>query len=198
MSDLITGGLVSYEDGVKAREDYAPAKKAKVELSFTVPEGGNAEIALAQAATIAKDKVYALIGKAIEAPGVTTPALPLQPPMAAWEGHHNPPLFGGKLTDAIAQTASALVEAKMGDADAPRARRSRRTAAAEIPEDTRPSLSTRLPITDADLTKAASIAAGTHGPDAVKAIMAKYTQTGSLGSIPQESRKGFLEALGNM
>jgi len=36
---MITSGTVSFEDGKKASEEYTPAKKAKVELRFDIPEG---------------------------------------------------------------------------------------------------------------------------------------------------------------
>lgn len=53
---MITSGIVRYEDGRKAAEDYAPAKKAAVELSFEVPEGGDAkaEADAAQAEAMAR------------------------------------------------------------------------------------------------------------------------------------------------
>jgi hypothetical protein len=37
----ITGGTISVEDGKKANEEFAPARKVRVELNFDIPQGAN-------------------------------------------------------------------------------------------------------------------------------------------------------------
>ena len=49
----ITSGIVSIEDGTKKTEEYAPARKVRVELHFDVPEGHNGQKYLDAATTMA-------------------------------------------------------------------------------------------------------------------------------------------------
>lgn len=58
---VITGGLVAYEDGIKAAEEYAPAKKIRVELRFDVEEGGDSQAGLDMVGDIARAKVEELL-----------------------------------------------------------------------------------------------------------------------------------------
>lgn len=58
----ITGGLVSVEDGLKDKEEYAPARKVRVELSFAVPDN-DAPKYLDYVAGIADAQVKALLGQ---------------------------------------------------------------------------------------------------------------------------------------
>ena len=60
----ITDGVVSFEDGVKASEEYAPAKKVRVELTFAVIEGEDGEEVLARVGDLARAQVARLLGKA--------------------------------------------------------------------------------------------------------------------------------------
>lgn len=39
MTNVLTGGIVSVEDGTKKSEEYAPPRKVRVELHFALPEG---------------------------------------------------------------------------------------------------------------------------------------------------------------
>lgn len=66
---VITGGLIAYEDGVKAKEDYAPAKKARVELHFDC-SADNAENEITEVSALAKRKVAELLGTASVKPVV--------------------------------------------------------------------------------------------------------------------------------
>ncbi len=61
---MITSGTVSIEDGKKGREDFAPPRKVKVELSFSVEEGGDALKELDGVTTIAGDRVRDMLGVA--------------------------------------------------------------------------------------------------------------------------------------
>lgn len=58
----ITGGLVSIEDGKKAAEEYAPARKVRVDLSFSVAEGESYEAVFNMAADAANNRVAMLLG----------------------------------------------------------------------------------------------------------------------------------------
>lgn len=58
---MITSGLVSFEDGRKGHEQFDPARKVRVELSFSVPEGADYTLVLAKAAMSAKTAVKDLI-----------------------------------------------------------------------------------------------------------------------------------------
>ncbi len=65
---FITGGTVAIEDGLKAKEEFAPARKAKVEISFSVPEGADPAFATEAAkwfheAGVPKSAAQALVGK---------------------------------------------------------------------------------------------------------------------------------------
>ena len=57
----ITNGSVSIEDGQKAKEEYAPARKVKVDLSFTVEEGADADATVKAAGDLAQAHVHRLI-----------------------------------------------------------------------------------------------------------------------------------------
>ena len=75
MSHVITGGIVRYEDGIKAAEEYAPARKAAVELRFDIPEGQDTDEAISTVLALATAKVYELLG--------TTPKKAAAPKKAA-------------------------------------------------------------------------------------------------------------------
>lgn len=60
----VTGGLVAYEDGRKAGEEYAPPRKVRVELRFDVEPGDNDQSILDRASSMAMSKVCQLLGLA--------------------------------------------------------------------------------------------------------------------------------------
>lgn len=63
MTTSITGGVVSIEDGTKKTEEYAPARKVRVELTFVVSEGSDDAVRiLDQTAALADQKVKELLG----------------------------------------------------------------------------------------------------------------------------------------
>lgn len=68
IANTITSGTVSIEDGVKAKEEFAPARKAKVELSFSVPEGQDGSAFLTGVTQIAEVKLAEILGRAAPAP----------------------------------------------------------------------------------------------------------------------------------
>lgn len=63
MTTIISGGLVSIEDGIKKNEEYAPPRKVRVELRFDIPEGEDAQSILDATAVLAQKKVSELLGK---------------------------------------------------------------------------------------------------------------------------------------
>jgi hypothetical protein len=63
MVNVVTGGVVSIEDGKKAAEEYAPARKVRVELHFSVPEGCDSEEFLDYTAEVADALVQELLGR---------------------------------------------------------------------------------------------------------------------------------------
>lgn len=77
---FITGGTVSIEDGVKALEEFAPARKAKVELSFSVPEGEEGQKYLNAATDVAEAKVSEILGRKPKAVTTETPIKPARKP----------------------------------------------------------------------------------------------------------------------
>lgn len=74
MTNVLTGGIVSVEDGTKKSEEYAPPRKVRVELHFTLPEGtADGQTFLDAVAAQADAKVRELLGQkptAITAPQV--------------------------------------------------------------------------------------------------------------------------------
>lgn len=79
----IASGTVSIEDGLKAKEEYAPARKVRVDLNFIVPEGGDDVAMLNSVAAMADNKVRELLGKKpSEAAVVVTATPPAEPKKA--------------------------------------------------------------------------------------------------------------------
>ena len=99
MSHVITGGIVRYEDGIKAVEEFAPARKAAVELRFDIPEGQDTDEAVSTVLALATAKVYELLG--------TTPKKAAAPKKAA----KVPDLGQGTVEDK-AVTVEVKVEAR--------------------------------------------------------------------------------------
>lgn len=66
MTNVLTGGIVFVEDGTKKSEEYAPPRKVRVELHFTLPEGaddGAGQRFLDAVASQADTKVRELLGQ---------------------------------------------------------------------------------------------------------------------------------------
>lgn len=72
----ITDGLVSVEDGLKAPEEYAPARKVRVELKFSSFDGDTAEYVdgiISAAVARATAEVDRLLGRDKKAPAAPAP-----------------------------------------------------------------------------------------------------------------------------
>lgn len=82
MTSQITSGIVSVEDGKKPSEEYAPARKVRVELHFDVEEGGKAQPFLDMVANMASRKVAEMLGTTALTPAVTAATVTVQAPPA--------------------------------------------------------------------------------------------------------------------
>lgn len=60
---MITNGMVSVEDGKKAIEEYAPARKVRVDLHFSIDEGADEKTVLYDASVMAAAQVRDLLGQ---------------------------------------------------------------------------------------------------------------------------------------
>lgn len=62
MSKLnITGGIISLEDGIKAKEEFAPARKARVELHFDIPEGSDHDVHVQGVSDLARAHLHRIL-----------------------------------------------------------------------------------------------------------------------------------------
>lgn len=151
----IASGTVSIEDGLKAKEEYAPARKVRVDLNFIVPEGGDDAAMLNSVAVMADNKVRELLGKptyALEAPKGTPPAAPEVPKKAAGKKAAETPKAPEKTKADLAREAGLPVEdiASKGidESEAPGSKSE--DDLGDVLGDAAPA-----PITDAELGKAA-------------------------------------------
>lgn len=60
---MITNGVVSIEDGTKAKEEFAPARKVRVELTFAVAEGSDPTEVLDKVRSLAASRVDLELGR---------------------------------------------------------------------------------------------------------------------------------------
>lgn len=103
---MITSGIVSYEDGRKAPEEFAPARKVRVELHFAFEPGVETiDDRLTSIAEMARKKVYELLGISapVGAAPVATPVAPAAPRTRAKKAEPLPPVasFSDPLSGAL-------------------------------------------------------------------------------------------------
>lgn len=79
LNNSITSGTIAIEDGTKAKEEFAPARKVKVELSFSVPEGQDGAAYMHGVARVAEAKVASMLGRAAPAGTTAAPSTPETP-----------------------------------------------------------------------------------------------------------------------
>jgi hypothetical protein len=151
MTDNITGGKVTYEDAVKHEgypdPQFAPSRRAAVELSFEVFEGENGKDKLDETHAIAVAKVNEMLSKKSAKEAVTattTTATSTRKPRAkaADKSANEPATDKDKLAQAAGLPTTDLVVEK----------------AAEPVEDSLDDIfgdEAPVPITDAELAKAA-------------------------------------------
>lgn len=183
MSEVITGGLVSFEDGVKAAEEYAPARKARVELRFDVPENGDAEKALDRVEKLTRAKVAEMIGK--------------RPAAAAAA-----PSDKEKLAEAAGVGATQQEAAKpSGRKKAPETPKEdpKPAAANDSMEDfNSPPAETAKPISDAELNEATQKKNNKlKDPVKIRQLIGQHatSEPAILANIPQAGRAAYLKAL---
>ena len=194
MSKVISGGLVAFEDGVKAAEEYSPAKKARVELRFDVAEDGDADAALNETAKKAQALVYKLLGVkakavAIVEPTTAPPATPAAEPEAPKpRGRRAPAAVADGVTtkDDLAAAAGIPVETKPAGDD---------LSQFDVPA-AKPAAET---ISDADLlSEIGKKNAVLQDPVKIRALVAEYSggvTPFSVVQLPQDQRAGFIVKL---
>lgn len=210
--NTITSGTVFIEDGVKAKEEYAPARKASVTLNFAVPEGAAAQAYLDATATMARDKVTELLGRAATAK-IVPPASAATPlaaaPSSAPKGAEIPkiPETPAKPTTRKKNDAPAGEKTK-ADLEKEMLANAGKTPETPMIEDEDP-LSDLLgdtapiPVTDKELSAAAIAKAdkmkAVSGWDAKKIRLLVEKFAGKAGSkfheVPADKRHDFLKEL---
>ncbi len=168
---VVTTGVVSIEDGKKSATEFEPARKVRVELTFTVNEGEDIEVLLDQVSDLANQKVQVLLS------GTKGEAAPK--PVRKKAADKPPPIQVVLPPDPPAKAVVADDPAGMGDFDAP----------AEA----------TTPITDKELHDAARKKADELGaPVKIRQLVGTFAngQAGfQLIQVPQERRREFLTKL---
>lgn len=210
MTDIlttVTGGTVFVEDGVKSKEEYAPARKVAVTLNFAVPENASAQTFLDAAATLADAKVKELLGRAATAKPVppASAATPLaaapSPAPGKTETAPAKPKAAKSEKPAKAEKTKADLEAEMlaaASSPAPAPTVEDEDPLADLLGDTAPA-----PVTDKDLSAAAIAKAekmksvAGWEPKKIRMLVEKFA--GKAGSkfheIPADKRHDFLKEL---
>lgn len=196
---VVNHGVVSIEDGKKADTEYTPARKVRVELHFDVPEGQDADTAIAQVSALADAHVRRLLGQnptpaatATVAAGSTqtpTSGRATAPRQAGPRGKPKPVeviLPPETKTDPAAVDASTVEDIPADDFGAP-------APAVEVRQ-----------ITDAELHSAAQKKnSDIKNPLAIRALVGSFRPAGStvafqLAEIPQDRRQEFLDKLAKL
>lgn len=195
MTLVIAGGRVQIEDGIKKAEEYAPPRKALVEIRFEVPEGADGP-AMAQAAAEQAQSTlsYALSGVVSAASSKPAPAARVGRPAAQ-------PKPADKPKDAPEPGSKAYLEAKaLAEAQTP-------AKAPVVPVDEIDDLlgdTAPVPVTDAELGKAAqdknAKMKAEHGdkwaPAKLRTLITEFAGEGKrINDIPAAKRHEFVEKL---
>ena len=218
----VTSGLVSVEDGIKRAEEYAPPRKVRVELSFSVSEGETYEGIFDTVSNAASNRVAALLGVSPVAlatvGGTETPA---SPPAEAPKRRGRPPKADGASSNGSAgggQTSAdpAAIEDPTGGAGGdpatihlpdesgdPASVGGDDPAAIDFDAPIEPETEEADPVTDADLNSAVQKKnADLQDPPAIRKLIASYnpdpTQVFQLRQIPADKRREFLNKLAGL
>ena len=220
MNNSITGGTVAIEDGIKAKEDFAPARKVKVELSFSVPEGGDGVAFLDGVSAVAEGKLRELLGKAPAAPKpvqaatqapVEAPAKAPAKPKAAKEKAPAAPPAPEKTKADLAKEAGLptkdIVTKGPSDEelleDEPTITAAGKAVAEEDDLNDILGEAAPPPVTDLELGKAAqeknAKMKAEHGeawaPAKIRELISKYSDGKRINDIPAAKRPQFLKEL---
>lgn len=197
----ITGGLVSIEDGKKAAEEYAPARKVRIELKFDIAENEDAEKHLDDVIALAQKKLSELLGT------TAAPKRPAATPKPAPIPEASAPAGGRTKADLEAEMLKAATAPKKPPAASKPANDNNEALGQELEKPAEDSLDDVLggtpepakEITDADLTSAITKKNGEiKAPAKIRALIAQNTPEGKAPAaalIPQEKRATFLEKL---
>lgn len=221
---IITGGVVSVEDGRKAAEEYAPPRKVRVELRFDNPpenSGEDADKLIKAVGLLASSNVAALLGQ-------KATAVPYTPgPRQAEPG---PSLTGAKAkTPEEIATADALKAASAAKVHPDKPPTGKKVAKAPVAEPDPVLDGTPAPaavsddisdltgepakeITDADLNSAtgkknaalgaaAQKAGVQYSPAKIRALVEGFGPEGkkiTLKEIPQGKRQEYLDKLAEL
>jgi hypothetical protein len=209
----VTGGLVSIEDGQKKAEEYAPPRKVRVELGFSVGEGEDFTTVFDIVSQAASTRVAALLnGTSLavvtNASGANAPAAETPPPkprVRRTQAQIEADTAAANAAKKAAETPPADTLEEPGD-DAGK-------GAAEAPGDelgdleddftvqpAAPATPATAEITDADLNSAVQKRNGElKSPDLIRGLIGEYNpdpaKVFQLRQIPQEKRQEFLDKL---
>lgn len=207
----IAGGAVSYEDGTKKNEEYAPPRKVRVELRFDLDDGDDADAVLAKVSGLAQMRVFVLLNSDPTKTGPTVPAAAepaKQPGTRAKKAPETapagkPPVVQSKASlsdpdptavtvEEPVQTGDNMKSASVAAADA---------ASVTVDEFADDGAAPAKEITDKELHEAMTRKAGEIGGAVpIKALVGSYRPAGHTGqfasnSIPQAKRAEFLAKL---
>lgn len=212
MTNVLTGGIVSVEDGTKKSEEYAPPRKVRVELHFTLPEGtSDGQTFLDAVASQADTKVRELLGqkpaaaaapKAAETPAATPRRGPGRP-----AAEPKPDTKSDK--DKLAEAAGVAAEVKGKDAPKPDPAAivdDETSAVVEEEEDpfSVPAAEEVKPISDEELNSSVGKKHAILGkPPLIRDLVATFKPEGwtkqfTMRDIPQEKRADFLKKLSEL
>lgn len=177
---VINHGVVSIEDGKKAETEYTPARKVRVELHFDVPEGQDADTALAQVSALVDAHVRRLLGLPTV---IGNPA----PETAKQAGPRGKP----KPVQVVLPVETKVDPSSVSD----------EAVVEDLPVDFLAVPEPEAKITDAELHFAAQKKNGEiKNPLAIRSLVSTFRPAGSqlafqLAEIPQDRRQEFLRKL---
>lgn len=208
----IIGGLVAYEDGIKGAEQFAPPRKVRVELSFSLDESGD-DADAAIGAVLGKARLFVQRELGLSKPTAAAKA-EVKPPEPKPEPKAEAPVSDkAKLAAAAGLPADGELTPSTAAPKPPRAPAKPKPAPAveeltpstEAPADDLGDLLDGEPkeVTDADLNDAcqkAMVRINTPenpGGPRIRELSLKYIPEGKTGlrTIPQDKRAEFLVAL---
>lgn len=217
MTNVLAGGIVSVEDGTKKSEEYAPPRKVRVELHFTLPEGtADGQTFLNAVASQADAKVRELLGQKPVAAVVADPKATETPPATPRRGPGRPaaePKSEVK-TDKDKLAEAAGVAAPVAGKEAPKIEAKPDPAAivddettAAIEEDdpfSVPAAEDVKPISDEELNSSVGKKNATlNKPPLIRDLVATFKPEGwtkqfTMRDIPQAQRPDFLKKLAEL
>lgn len=193
----ITNGSVTIEDGLKAAEEYAPARKVSVTIGFAVAEGDDGELHITKAGDLADHHVSRLLGKTTAAPKVAAPR-------AATAKPKDKPAPAAEPTKTKADLESELLD-ELGGAEPDKTKPKDKPKPAAASEDLGDILGEDAPkpVTDAELAAHAQKKNATEkeknaqwAPAKIRDLVAEYAGVGKqLRDIPAAKRAEFVAKL---